>query len=81
MVIGLGDTGECFVGCADLIEPIIIHLLSLDLCPRSLFPPFLLFPVYRSPVHTFPKYDILPSFVVTSLNFFPPSFRAQTIIF
>jgi len=38
----LGDPGECFVDCADLIEPIIIHLLSLDLCPRSpLFPPFL----------------------------------------
>jgi len=39
MVIWLGGPGECFVGCADLIETIIIHLLSLDLYPRSLFPP------------------------------------------
>lgn len=36
----LGDPGDCFVGCADLIEPIIIYLLSLDLCPGSPVSPF-----------------------------------------
>ena len=36
---GGGGTGECSVGCADLIERIIIRLLSLDLFPRAPFPP------------------------------------------
>ena len=36
----LGDPGKCFVGCADLIEPIIIHLLSLStFAPGPLSPP------------------------------------------
>lgn len=55
----VGGPGECFVGCADLIET--YHYPLTFSRPLSQVPvsPFL-FPIYRSTVCASPRYDILP---------------------
>jgi len=59
MVKWLWDPGECFVGCADLIETYHYPLAFSRPLPQVPCSPFL-FPVYRFTVRTSPRYDILP---------------------
>ena len=55
----VGGPGECFVGCADLIETYHYPLAFSRPLPQVLLSPFL-FPVHRSAIRTFLRYDILP---------------------